>query len=47
MTFVAVGTTHPPAEYGNVVTKGICSGFCMYLAGKVTRANYNEGNLIL
>jgi hypothetical protein len=42
--FVTVGITNSIAKYCNVFTKGICAGFCVYLAGKVKRTDYNEGN---
>jgi hypothetical protein len=47
MIFVTVGITNPFAEYGNVFTKGLCTGFYLYLVGKVKRTNHNEGKLII
>lgn len=47
MLFVTVGITNSIAKYGNVITKGICAGFRIYLTGKVKRTDCNEGNWII
>jgi len=44
MSFVTVGITNSIAKFGNVIAKGICAGFCIYLTGKVKRTDCNEGN---